>query len=138
MMGSRCSLPRTGSTDRGSISAFVAGLVIVFIACAALVVDGGRFVAARSNAADAAENAARAGAQEVRRLREGILEVDPDRAAARARAFLTESGFTGTASADTLRVTVTVTGSVAPVLLGVFGVSTRVISVTRSATPFDR
>lgn len=137
-MGSHRSPAQTRSTDRGSISAFAAGLVIVFIACAALVVDGGRFVAARSNAADAAENAARAGAQEVRRLREGILEVDPDRAAARAEAFLVESGFIGTASADTSRVTVTVTGSVAPVLLGAFGVGARAISVTRSATPFDR
>lgn len=125
-------------TDRGSISAFVVSLVVVFVAVAALVVDGGRFVAARSNAADVAENAARAGAQELRRLRDGTFELDPDRAAESARSSLAAQGLSGTATADTRRVTVTVTTSVAPVMLGLFGVRPRTIVVVRSATPIDR
>lgn len=127
-----------GQRDRGSVSAFVVCLFVVFAACAALVVDGGRFVGARSNAADAAENAARAGAQEVRQLRSGSFVLDPGRAVARANAFLASEGLSGSATADAQRVTVTVTTSVSPSMLGLFGVSARSFSVTRSATPLDR
>jgi len=124
--------------DGGSVSAFVACVFVVFVACAALVVDGGRFVAARSNAADVAENAARAGAQELRELRAGSVAVDSARAVARAQAFLAIQGMSGSASADSTHVTVTVSTSVSPGMLGLFGVETRVVTVTRSATPFDR
>ncbi len=131
-------MTRRRSDDGGSISAFVVALVVVFVAVAALVVDGGRFVAARSNAADTAENAARAGAQELRRLRDGAFELDPARAVARAEQFLAAQGVGGTATADTRHVTVTVTTSVAPVMLGLFGVGPRSVVVTRTATPTDR
>jgi len=127
-----------GGTDHGSVSAFVVCLFVVFTACAALVVDGGRFVAARSNAADSAENAARAGAQEVHQLRSGSFVLDPARAIARANAFLATEGLRGSTTADSQRVTVTVITSVSASMLGLFGVSARSISVTRSATPLDR
>jgi Flp pilus assembly protein TadG len=120
------------------MSAFVVCLVVVFVACAALVVDGGRFVAARSDAADAAENAARAGAQELTDLRTGSFVIDPPRAVARATSFLASAGFRGSAVADTQRVTVTVNATVTPQMLGLFGVGARSFSVTRSASPLDR
>jgi Flp pilus assembly protein TadG len=120
------------------MSAFVVCLVVVFLAGAALVFDGGRFTAARADAADLAENAARAGAQQLDRLREGELSLDPARAVAAAQAFLASSGAAGAVTADTRTVTVTVSRSVSPVLLGLFGVGSRGISVTRSASPFDR
>jgi len=124
--------------DAGSISAFVVSLFVVFVACAALVVDGGRFVGARSDAADIAENAARAGAQELRQLRAGAFVIDPPRAVARAQAFLASQGMVGAVSADSRRVTVTVTSAVSPVMLGLFGVGARSFSVTRSASAHDR
>lgn len=128
----------TRTDDRGSVSAFVASLVVVFIACAALVVDGGRFVAARSDAADVAENAARAGAQHLRGIRAGAHTVDPAAAVDAALTHVRREGRTGTATADARRVTVTVTVTVSPRMLGLFGVGAREISVTRSASPFDR
>ena len=63
-------------TELGSITAFVAVLAITFIACAGLAVDGGRLVAARVQLADHAENAARAGVQEVTSLRSGEPDID--------------------------------------------------------------
>lgn len=131
-------IPTARHRDRGSISAFVVSLFVVFVACAALVVDGGRFVGARSNAADVAENAARAGAQELREIRAGAYVIDPPRAVARARAFLSSEGLTGAVTADSQRVTVSVTSSVSPAMLGLFGVGARSFTVTRSATAQDR
>ena len=59
--------------DSGSITAFVVMLMMTFVACAGLAVDGGRMVAAKVQLADQAENAARAGTQEITALRTGVL-----------------------------------------------------------------
>lgn len=66
--------------DRGSITALVVGLVMTFIACAGLAVDGGRLVTAKIRASDRAENAARLGAQAVTNLRLGVPVVEERRA----------------------------------------------------------
>ena len=55
----------------GVVSAFVVGLLMTFIACAGLGVDGGRLVSVRLTLADHAENAARLAAQELTSLRTG-------------------------------------------------------------------
>jgi hypothetical protein len=127
-----------GPRDTGSISAFVVSLFAVFVVAAALVVDGGRFVAARTNAADAAENAARAGAQHVRQLRDGRFVLDPSKASSAARAFLAGEGVSGSVAVNDRTVTVTVRASVAPAMLGLVGVGSRSITVTRRATALDR
>ena len=46
------------NSERGSISGFVVVLSMTFVACAGLAFDGGRMIAARAEATDAAENAA--------------------------------------------------------------------------------
>lgn len=128
----------TGRGDSGSISALVVCLVTVFVACSGLVLDGGRFIGARARAAAVAAGAARDGVQEVHRLREGLIVVDVDRATRKAERFVQGSGLSGSASADERSVTVAVTTSVRPLLLGLFGVGTRTVTVSRTATPFDQ
>ncbi|MFZ9863563.1 MAG: pilus assembly protein TadG-related protein, partial [Ilumatobacteraceae bacterium] len=68
--------------DQGLVTAFVTGLVMTFVVAAGLAVDGGRLVAAHVTAGDHAENAARAGAQEVTLVRLGWRLIDPSRATA--------------------------------------------------------
>lgn len=121
--------------DRGTVTAFVVTLVVAFVACAALAVDGGRLVAARVQAADHAENAARAGAQELTDLRAGQRRVDPVRARARAAAYLADHGVIGEIVATTASVTVTVVLEHHPTLLGLVGVGARSVRATRSVSP---
>lgn len=97
-----------GTGDEGAVSVFVLALVVVLMIVAGLVVDGGRAVNARAAAFDAAEQAARAGANQ---LDAGTLraagEVVLDPAAAQAAAVdnLVARGY------DAARVTVTTTGT---------------------------
>ena len=74
--------------DRGTITAFVVMLTMTFVACAGLAVDGGRLVAAKVQLADQAENAARAGTQEITALRTGDPKVDVDKAIMTAEDFM--------------------------------------------------
>ncbi|MTH90500.1 MAG: hypothetical protein F2939_02560, partial [Actinobacteria bacterium] len=60
----------------GVVTAFVVGLLMTFIVCAGLGVDGGRLVAARLTLADHAENGARLAAQELTSLRTGSPKID--------------------------------------------------------------
>ena len=120
-------------TERGSITAFVAVLAITFIACAGLAVDGGRLVAARVQLADHAENAARAGAQEVTSLRSGEPDIDVSEARSTAAAYLRSWGVSGEVSATTEEVTVSVRRVVPMSILGLFGVGSRMVSAQRSA-----
>ena len=124
------------NSERGSISGFVVGLSMTFVACAGLAFDGGRMIAARVEATDAAENAARAGAQQVTSLRSGNPSIDKPSAVVSANRFLEAIGVSGSAKADEKSVTVTTNIKVPMVLLGVFGVRDKSISVVRSAQPF--
>ena len=122
--------------ERGSISGFVVVLSMTFVACAGLAFDGGRMIAARAKATDAAENAARAGAQQVSSLRSGNPSIDRPSAVISANRFLETIGVSGTASADEKSVTVTTNIEVPRVLLGLFGVQDKSVSAVRSAQPF--
>lgn len=121
--------------DRGSVSAFVVMLVMTFVACAGLALDGGRVVGAHSRAADLAENAARAGAQEITGIRAGSWEIDPRRARATARAYLAAQGASGTVTTSRTRVTVTVTLTSRPSLLRLIGIGPRTVRASRSSEP---
>ena len=120
----------------GSISGFVMVLSMTFVACAGLAFDGGRMIAARAEASDAAENAARAGAQQVTSLRSGSPSIDENSAITAAHQFLESIGITGTANADDNSVTVTTSIKVPMTLLGLFGVRDKSVSAVRSAQPF--
>lgn len=81
--------------ERGSISLFVVVLAVAFLVTAGLALDGGRKLAALSEARDLADNAARAGAQavDVDLMRmTGQPALDPTAAAAAASAYLASVG----------------------------------------------
>jgi Flp pilus assembly protein TadG len=126
------------SPDRGSVTAFVVAITLAVLACAGLAVDGGRIVAAKLTAADHAENAARAGAQELTSLLDGGWHLDQERATAAAHAYLRNHGIDGAVVVSTRRVTVTVTLTVTTTLLGLVGVSAKMVRATRSSDPIRR
>lgn len=85
--------------DRGMASVAAVLMLVVVLAGAGVVYDGGRALAARREAINVAEGAARAGATTV--TAEGLRQ---DPAAAAARDFLTASGV---AFSDIVSITVT-------------------------------
>ena len=130
------SLSGNSRCELGSISGFVLVLSMTFIACAGLAFDGGRMIAARAEATDAAENAARAGAQQITSLRSGSPSIDKSSAIISAHQFLESIGVMGVATADENSVTVMTNIRVPMTLLGLFGVRDKSVSAVRSAQPF--
>lgn len=120
-------------TDRGSISALVVGLVMTFIACAGLAVDGGRMVAARIRVSDQAENAARTGAQALTDIRLGVPRIEPRRATQLASAYLASLGARGAVRASDKEICVTVSESRSMTLLALIGVGLKTATSTRCA-----
>lgn len=123
--------------DEGSITALVVVLVMTFVACAGLAVDGGRLVAAKIELGDHAENAARAGAQEVTSLRSGFPIIDESRAVRASEEYLSIQGIDGDVYIENNSVTVIVTRSLPMTLLSLFGMTAKTLTANRSATPVD-
>jgi Flp pilus assembly protein TadG len=128
---------RTRIGDEGSITALVVVLAMTFVACAGLAIDGGRLVAAKIELGDQAENAARAGAQEITSLRSGSLEIDESRAVIAAEDFLASRGIDGDVYIQNNNVIVSVSREISMTLLGLFGIKEKTLSARRSATPAD-
>ena len=109
--------------DTGAVSVFVIGLVLVLMVVAGLVVDGGRAVNARAALADDAEQAARAGANQIDEnvLRaSGDVRIDPVAARRAAAEFLAVRGYGPeqvTVDADAIEVHVSLTRVVPTQLL---------------------
>lgn len=123
-MTPRTPIPATGpESERGSVSIFVIGLVVVLMAVAGLVVDGGRAVNAREKIMDDAEQAARAGANQVSDagLRSGeAVQLDHDLAAGAAATYLRDRGYDPSrvvTSVDPTSISVSVTDTVPTALL---------------------
>lgn len=121
--------------ERGSVTALVVGLVMTFIACAGLAVDGGRLVAAKVRASDRAENAARLGAQAVTDLRLGVPVVEERRAIRIASDFLQSLGASGSVEANRFEVCVTIRERVDMTLLELVGVGSKSVGGRRCARP---
>jgi hypothetical protein len=119
--------------DRGVVTAFVLGLAMCFMVTAGLAVDGGRIVAARVEAADHAENAARVGAQQVTLLRLGWRLLDPVKARRAAEEYLSTHGVGGQVNIGLRTITVTVTLTQQTTLLRLVGIGSRTVTATRSA-----
>jgi hypothetical protein len=127
---------RRAREDRGSATAWAIGVVAVVGLLAGAVLDGGDAMAARIQALDVAQQAARAGANQIDlgALRnDGLLRLDPGAAQAAAAAFLAASGATGVATATPQAVTVTVTRSQPTVMLRAVGVTAIAMSATATA-----
>jgi Flp pilus assembly protein TadG len=127
---------RTGD-DAGQVTAFVAIMALALVLFAGLVLDAGMALSAKVQALDAAQAAARAGAQQLNltAYRENnVAQLDPARAEAAARGWLRDAGLSGTVSATTTTVTVTVNRNSRTQLLQVAGVSSLHVSATATAT----
>lgn len=124
--------------DRGSATGWAIGMMLVTMLLIFLVVDGGRAMTAKVSAVDAAQQAARAGADQLDlfALRTtGAVRLDPFAAQAAAERFLTMIGARGTASATTEAVTVTVTRTDPTLLLNQVGVNSITLAATAVARP---
>lgn len=122
----------------GVVTAFVVGLLMTFIACAGLGVDGGRLVSVRLTLADHAENAARLAAQELTSLRAGSPKIDQQGAHRLALRYLNDNNLSGDISTSANSVSVTVSQTVEMSILRLFGARDHLISVTRRVEPRDQ
>jgi hypothetical protein len=117
--------------EQGTITAFVAGVTVALLAMAGLVADGGYMLAARRQAFDEAEAAARAGAQAINvdALRDhSVVQLLPDQATQDALGYLQRTGHQGTVhvSGDTITVHVTFRRPMS--MLGLIGLGTQTIT----------
>lgn len=96
--------------DDGAVTGMVAVLALALLSCAALAFDGGALIETTAAVRGTATAAARAGAQELstEALHTGTARLDPEQAAAAARALLDAAGVAGTVDVDHSTVTVTV------------------------------
>lgn len=124
-----------GGRDGGYVSFWVVTITIGVLAMAGLVIDGGNALTAREQAADSAQQAARAGADA---LSPASLRTSASPGASEATArqaadqVLADSGLTGAIIVTDQQVTVTVVVHKATAILSAVGLSS--ISGTASAT----
>ena len=124
--------------DHGSATVWAIGIVAVVALLSGAVLDGGNAMATRVQALDIAQEAARAGANQLdlSALRnQGLVRLDPVAAQAAAEAFLRQAGATGTATATIAEVTVTVTRSQPTLVLQAIGVDSIGVTATATAVP---
>lgn len=125
--------------ERGVVAVWTvlvaSGVVVILLG---LVHDGGTAVNRRIEAHRAAEQAARAAADEMRGVRDGVESINRATAVQRANQVLTQSGWTGSVAIRGLEVDVTVAGKSENVFLGVIGFRSFPINETGTATAIDR
>jgi len=128
---------RRANDETGSISAFMAVVAIALVMVAGMAYDGGQVISAHNAARNDAEQAARAGAQQIdlthlRKTNEPRL--DSAKAESAALDYLAQTGSTGTVAVTDASVTVTVT-KVQP--LRILPGADRTITVTETATAVE-
>lgn len=129
---------RRSAADRGSGTALGMFLILIVLALAGTVLEAGNAMRASAHATDVAQQAARAGADQLdlTALRtDGTVRLDPVAAQAAATAYLRQVGETGAVQATPANVTVTVTITRPRVLLPLVGVKTVTLTSTATATP---
>jgi hypothetical protein len=122
--------------ERGSASGWAMGTMFVGLLMSGLVFDGGAAMTTKASALTVAQQAARAGADQLdlATLRTtGEVQLDPATAEQVAAGWLEQADVAGTVSATTERVTVTVTATGSAVLLSVVGITSYELSATATA-----
>jgi uncharacterized membrane protein len=115
--------------QNGMVTALVVSITAALLLFTGLVLDGGYLLAARRQAIDEAEGAARAAAQAVAVPARGrTLTLDPARAQSAVDSFLAPTGHRGVAAVDGDVVTVTVSFSHRMVILGLGGLAARTVT----------
>lgn len=112
--------------ERGTVTVFVSVFMIALLMVAGLVIDGGNTLAARREASNVAESAARAGAQAIdenaARSGDGV-RLDPASARRRAETYLAAAGYDGVVSIEGQSVLVEVTIDQRLFILGIAGIA---------------
>jgi Flp pilus assembly protein TadG len=115
---------RRSGDERGSASVWMVLIASgIFLAVLGLVYDGGQVLNERAHAKQVAEQAARAGVDQLGALRNGQDLVDPVAATVRAQQILKQAGWTGTVTVNGNQVTVEVTGEYSTIFLPIVGIS---------------
>ncbi|GAA4956741.1 hypothetical protein GCM10023224_48230 [Streptomonospora halophila] len=126
-------------SEEGQATAFVVVMTAAFLMCLGLVLDGGGALHAHGRAQLLAQEAARAGVQQIdwEEYRSGAQEVDldPVAAGAAARTFLADAGAAGTVTVE--GDTVTVTCSV-PYDFALLPLGSAALEATASARPYSQ
>ena len=128
---------RLGDAESGMVTAFVVIFTLALLLMAGLVLDGGLALAAKVQAIDDAQAAARAGAQAIdipTYRASGQITLDPAQAAADAERYLAAAGHTGTVSVNGEQVTVTVTITQPTQILSLAGIDHLTETGTGTAT----
>ena len=123
--------------EAGMVTAFVVIFTFALLLLAGLVIDGGLALAARVQAIDEAQAAARAGAQAINLplfRSTGQIVLDSSAATADAERYLAVAGHSGTVTVTGNEVTVAVTISQPTQILGIAGIGQLTVSGTGSAT----
>jgi Flp pilus assembly protein TadG len=127
---------RRGGED-GTVTAFVVVFTAALILMAGLVLDGGLTLAAKVQAINDAQAAARAGAQaiDLSTFRTtGQITLDPAEATTDADNYLAAAGHTGTVAVDGDQVTVTVSITQPMQILSIVGIRHLTVTGTGTAT----
>lgn len=124
--------------ENGTVTAFVVVFTAVLILFAGLVIDGGLTLAARVQAINEAQSAARAGAQAIDLATyraTGELTLNADQARQAALAFLASTGHDGTVEirGDEVDVSVRITQPMQ--ILGIGGIASLTVTGHGSARP---
>jgi Flp pilus assembly protein TadG len=99
-----------------------------------LVFDGGSSVSEYTRLSDIAENAARLGAQQVDGLRAGEVRIDSRAAITAGQSYLQAHGVSGNVETSDDSVSVEVTGNSRFQVLGIIGLNSQRLRVTRTAS----
>lgn len=126
--------------ETGAITIWMVFISVAMLALAGLVIDGGYAMAAKREAARAAEQAARAAADQLDTdsLRTGGHQIATADAAATGRAYLSAAGESGTVSINGDTVTVTVSKTQASTILSAFGKDAFTVRSSATATSIDQ
>ena len=113
--------------ERGSVTAWLLGTVVALLVLAGLVLDGGTALAARGRAADAAAQAARAGADaldqsSLRSASPSGFTANPAQAGAAANRVLATAGVSGEVQVSGAQVTVTARATDRTAVLTLIGI----------------
>lgn len=131
---------RCWADDRGSATGWALGTMLVGVVLAALVFDVASVMTTRASALTVAQQAARAGADQIDLVTlrtTGQTQLDPAAAQAAAAGWLEQADVTGTVEATTEQVTVTVTVHGSTAWLSLLGFPTYELSATATAEPFQ-
>ncbi|MBE1579501.1 pilus assembly protein TadG-related protein [Amycolatopsis roodepoortensis] len=129
---------RLRKDEDGRVTAFVVIIALAALLFAGLVLDGGLALAAKVRAMGEAQEAARAGAQEIDLTAyraDGTLRLVPHQATAATHSYLSAAGHTGTVSVAGNTVNVTVSINQPTQLLGLVNIGSITVTATGQAQP---